>query len=124
MTAESGALAATYRLKQVARGYVALVGDASGTVDPITGKGVCLAFLQAAALADALGKGDLSHYQRAHTQTMRKPAFMADFMLTMDRWPMLRTPTLRAMEAHPKLFANLLKMHVGQPVLPAAHLMC
>ena len=111
--AERGAFAATHRLTRITRGNVALIGDAAGTVDPITGKGVCMAFQQAAALADALQTGYLSHYQRAHTQIMRRPLFMADFMLTMDRWPGLRARALRAMEAHPDLFANLLAIHVG-----------
>ena len=38
---------------------------------------------------------------------------MADLMLTMDRWPTVQTRTLRAMEAHPNLFANLLAIHEG-----------
>jgi 2-polyprenyl-6-methoxyphenol hydroxylase-like FAD-dependent oxidoreductase len=121
VTEERGAFAATHRLKRVARGNIALIGDASGTVDPITGKGVFLAFRQAAALAQAFQTGDLDLYQHAHTQIMRRPMFMADLMLTMDRWPRLRAHALRAMEAHPNLFANLLALHVGQPVLPAAH---
>jgi flavin-dependent dehydrogenase len=121
VTSERGAFAATHRLKKIARGNVALIGDASGTVDPITGKGVCLAFQQAAALADAFLRGDLSRYQRAHTQIVRRPLLMADLMLTMDRWPGIRTTALRAMETYPSLFANMLKMHVGQPVLPTAY---
>ena len=118
ITAERGAFAATHRLKKITRGNVALIGDASGTVDPITGKGVCLAFQQAAALADAFRTDDLSRYQRAHSGIVRRPMLMATLMLTMDRWPRLRTHALRAMEAYPSLFANLLAMHVGRPVLP------
>ena len=41
---ERGALTATCKLKRVSRGNVALIGDASGTVDAITGEGLCLAF--------------------------------------------------------------------------------
>lgn len=114
VTAERGALASTNRLGKITRGNVALIGDASGTVDPITGKGVCLAFQQAAALAQALRTGDLSHYQRAHARIGRHPRFMAEFMLTMDRWPLLRTRALRAMETRPSLFGNLLAMHVDK----------
>jgi 2-polyprenyl-6-methoxyphenol hydroxylase-like FAD-dependent oxidoreductase len=114
VTAERGARVATHRLKRVSRGNIALLGDASGTVDPITGKGVCLAFEQAAALADAFRDGDLATYQRAHTRISRHPRLMAEAMLTLDRWPLLRARALRAMEAHPQLFANLLAMHVGK----------
>jgi len=41
------------------RGNVALAGDASGSVDAITGEGLCLSFRHALALADALSKGKL-----------------------------------------------------------------
>lgn len=114
VTAERGALAATHRLHRVTRGNIALLGDASGTVDPITGKGVCLAFEQAAALACAFRQGNLASYQRAHARISRHARLMANLMLTMDRWPQLRGRTLGAMEAHPGLFANLLAMHAGK----------
>ncbi len=113
-TAERGALAATRRLNRVTRGNVALIGDASGTVDPITGEGLCLAFQQALTLAPALHCGDLSLYERAHRRLMRRPRFMADFMLLMDRSKFLRSRGLAAFQAHPHLFSNLLAMHVGQ----------
>jgi menaquinone-9 beta-reductase len=114
VSAERGALAATQGLRRVTRGNVALLGDASGTVDPITGKGVCLAFEQADALAGAFRDGDLATYQRAHTRIARRPRLMADVLLTLDRWPRLRARALEAMEAHPHLFADLLEMHVGK----------
>nr|MDQ2712154.1 hypothetical protein [Acidobacteriota bacterium] len=117
VTSERGALAATRRLRRITRGNVALVGDASGTVDPITGEGLCLAFQQSLALADALVEGDLGLYERANAELTRRPRFMSDFMLLMDRSPILQTRTLAAFESHPHLFSNLLAMHVGQ--LPA-----
>ena len=39
---------------------------------------------------------------------------MAEFMLTMDRWPGLRGRALAALSSRPDLFANLLAMHVGK----------
>lgn len=113
VSTERGAIAATRQLRRVTRANVALVGDASGTIDPIAGEGLCLAFKQAEALAAALETGDLNRYERAHARLTRRPRFMADFMLMMDRSAWLRTRTLRAFERHPDLFANLLAMHVG-----------
>jgi hypothetical protein len=72
-----------------------------------------LAFKQATALAAALAAGDLSLYERAHRRLARRPSFMANFMLLMDRSSFLRKRSLAAFEAHPHLFANLLAMHVG-----------
>ena len=113
-TPERGQLASTCRLEAVAKGNVALIGDASGTVDAITGEGLCLAFQQAIALADAFELGDLSCYEAAHRRLSRRPVFMADFMLTMDRWPLLQSRALRALASRPDLFADLLAMHVGK----------
>ena len=118
---ERGAVTATSRLKTVVRGNVALVGDASGSVDAITGEGLCQAFQQSAALAEAIATGDLEGYARVHRRIAFRPAFMADMMLTMDRWPTIRRRALAAMAGHPQCFANMLAGHVG--ALKPAHLM-
>jgi menaquinone-9 beta-reductase len=65
-SAERGAMTANRKLKRVWRGNVALVGDASGTVDAITGDGLGLSFSQAAVLANCLSRGNLTGYQAAH----------------------------------------------------------
>ena len=115
---ERGSFAATRRLKRVAEGHVALIGDASGTVDAITGEGLCMAFQQALALADALEAEDLGLYRRAHLSLARRPLFMADFMLLMDRSRLLQRRVLRAFSERPELFARLLATHVGKFNIP------
>lgn len=110
---ERGAITASRRLRRVTRGNVALIGDASGSVDAITGEGIALAFHQAGALADALQRGSLEPYESAHRRLSARPRFMADFMLTMDRWPPVRRRALPALASRPELFAGLLAMHVG-----------
>ena len=114
VTSERGAYAVTRKLRRVTRGAVALIGDASGNVDPITGEGLCLAFRQAAALAEAFDAEDLSLYEAAHRRMLRRPRFMADFMLLMDRSTLLQQRTMKAFTARPRLFAEILAMHVGQ----------
>ena len=94
-------------------GNVALIGDASGSVDAITGEGLCLGFHQALALADAMESGNLAQYESAHRRLGARPRFMADLMLSVDRWPGLRKRALPALAAHPDLFSGLLAMHVG-----------
>jgi flavin-dependent dehydrogenase len=110
---ERGAVTATSRLKSVVRGNVALLGDASGSVDAITGEGLCQAFQQADALLHALSERNLSIYAKAHRRIAFRPALMADFMLSMDHRAFLRRRALSTMAAHPRLFANLLAGHVG-----------
>lgn len=110
---ERGALTASRRLRRVTRGNVALIGDASGSVDAISGEGLCLGFQQALALADAMERRNLSQYEAAHRRLAVRPRFMADFMLTMDQWQWLRKRALPALASHPELFGGLLAMHVG-----------
>jgi flavin-dependent dehydrogenase len=112
-TLERGGVSASRRLKSVFRGRVALVGDASGSVDAITGEGLCLLFQQAVALAGALEAGDLTLYQTEHQRIGKRPEFMADVMLLLDGRGLLRRRALRAFEGHPRLFARMLAMHVG-----------
>lgn len=110
---ERGGVSVSRRLKSVWRDNVALVGDASGSVDAITGEGLCLLFQQAAALADALEAGDLARYQAAHRRIGRRPAFMAELMLLLDRQSRLRNRVMRMLSEHPALFGRMLAMHTG-----------
>ncbi|MGI8988562.1 MAG: NAD(P)/FAD-dependent oxidoreductase [Bryobacteraceae bacterium] len=112
-SAEKGTVTITRRLKRVARANVALIGDASGSVDAITGEGLCLAFLQAVSLAEALAAGHLADYQSAHNRLMRRPMMMGGMMLLLDRWPGLLHRVLPALAARPSIFYNMLAMHVG-----------
>jgi menaquinone-9 beta-reductase len=110
---ERGAVTAMHRLKRVYRGNVALIGDASGSVDAITGEGLCLSFRQAVALAEALEDEDLSGYQEAHRCLLKRPALMANMMLMLDQRSMLREHAMRALAANPQVFARMLAVHVG-----------
>jgi flavin-dependent dehydrogenase len=111
---ERGAITATRRLKRVVSGNVALIGDASGSVDAVTGEGLCLLFQQAAALADGFAAGDLERYQRAHARLMLRPRLMADLLLTMDGRKRWRSVAMGAMARAPWLFRGMLYTHIGQ----------
>ena len=113
-TVERGGVSASRRLKAVYRGRVALVGDASGSVDAITGEGLCLLFQQAVSLAGALEAEDLAIYQAGHRRIGRRPEFMSRMMLLMGASGRLRGRAIRAMASDPRLFARMLAMHVGE----------
>ena len=66
ISTERGAVTSSRKFNAVYRGRVALVGDASGSVDAITGEGLCLAFRQASTLAEAIEYGDMAKYQQKH----------------------------------------------------------
>jgi flavin-dependent dehydrogenase len=112
-TPELGAISASRRLSRVFRGRVALIGDASGSVDAITGEGLCLAFRQALALANALERDDLASYEAAHRRLMRRPSRMAALLLAFEGHPWLQQRALRSIAARPALFENMLALHVG-----------
>jgi flavin-dependent dehydrogenase len=111
---ERGAITVMHRLKRVTRGNVALVGDASGGVDAITGEGLRLAFRQALALAEALERNDLPGYERAHWELARRPMRMGKLMLLLGRNEELRQRSFAALASKPQLFEDLLAMHVGR----------
>jgi len=114
---ERGAITQMHSLRSVRSRNVALVGDASGGVDAITGEGLRLAFRQSIALAEAMERGDLSSYEQAHRQQARKPSLMGDLLLTLAGNDKLRTRSIRTMANRPQLFTRLLAVHTGQPAL-------
>lgn len=113
LSQQRGAVSATRKLREIARGSVALIGDASGSADIITGEGLAMTFRQARALADAIESGSLESYCRTHKQIGRLPHAMGSLMLTMDRWPALKVRAMRALSSNPRLFQELLSVHVG-----------
>jgi flavin-dependent dehydrogenase len=113
-----GAATATRQFKTVARGRIALVGDAAGSVDAITGEGLALSFRQSIALADAIECGDLSSYCRKQKQIALLPTRMANLMLLLDRYPSLQEKALDALSRTPETFGKLLSSHVGHKSLP------
>jgi menaquinone-9 beta-reductase len=119
VSTERGALTGNRKLRRVWRGKVALIGDASGTVDAITGEGLGLAFSQATALARCLESGDLRGYQTEHRKLAWRPLCMARLMLTLDQRPWLQHRTLQVFQRRPEVFRRFLELHVG--ALPPLH---
>jgi menaquinone-9 beta-reductase len=113
INSERGAITLEHHLGRISRNNIALLGDASGSVDAITGEGLCLAFRQALALADALSSGDLRQYERAHRRIGRRPLVMSKLLMVLDKAPVLRQRLLRSLAAHPELFERLLAVHLG-----------
>ncbi len=112
-TRELGNVTSLNRLPAVTRGRVALVGDASGSVDAITGLGLSLAFQQAISLAEAFERGNLAHYESAHRKIAFLPALMSRLMLIMDRNDWVRRRAIRLFEDRPGVFSKLLSVHTG-----------
>jgi 2-polyprenyl-6-methoxyphenol hydroxylase-like FAD-dependent oxidoreductase len=108
-----GSMTVTRQLREVQRGHTALVGEASGSVDAITGEGLSLAFQQATALARAMQTGNLQHYEKVHRRIRRLPSRMAALLLSLDEHRTLRQRVFRAFATEPTLFARMLAVHTG-----------
>ncbi len=111
--AERGALTEGHLYRRVTNGKIALIGDASGSVDAIAGQGLALSLLEAQALGDALEVGDLQLYERRHKAIRRTPVFLSQAMLLMDRFALLRRWTQAAFRGSPRLFEAMLSVHIG-----------
>lgn len=99
------------RVRAVRRGNVALVGDAAGYFDAITGEGMAVAFHESVALVEAIAAGDLDRYAAAHRAINRLPDFMTGLVLALESRPRLRARAVRALAAEPALFSKLLGIH-------------
>jgi flavin-dependent dehydrogenase len=113
VTKDLGAISALRILRKVCRGAIALVGDASGSVDSLTGEGLGLAFQQANALAEALAHDDLVRYEAAHRRINRPPEIMSRLLLAMENHAWLRRRVIDAFAREPQLFGRLLAVHDG-----------
>jgi menaquinone-9 beta-reductase len=111
---EKGALTVSRVLRRVHSGCVALLGDASGSVDAITGDGLNLAFKQSIALTEAISAENLASYEIAHRNLSRTPRTMSSFLLSLDKYPAVREKAFSYLERRPELFASLLGVHVGE----------
>lgn len=113
LDSERGDQTSAARLRAVVRGRVALVGDAAGPVDALTGYGLSLAFQQALCLAEAFERDDLRQYEAAHRRLMHTPARMSRLLVTLASSAPIRRRALRLFSRRPELFANLLSVHTG-----------
>ncbi|HVI07764.1 MAG TPA: NAD(P)/FAD-dependent oxidoreductase [Candidatus Binatia bacterium] len=110
---ERGAATVTRKLRRVTNGRLALVGDASGGVDAITGEGLRLTFCQAAELANSLAEGRLDGYEQAHRRLFWRPALMGQLTLLLGQPGKLRRRAMQALEREPSLLERILAAHVG-----------
>ncbi len=95
------------------RDNVALVGDAAGYLDAITGEGLTLAFEDAHLLATALDKHAWSSYASASRRVRRLPETIIRALLMLQARPRLTARLLAALCASPSLFTHMIRMNCG-----------
>jgi flavin-dependent dehydrogenase len=114
---DRGAVTTTRRLNRVTCRNIALIGDASGSADAITGEGLAMAFRQASLLAESLEKDTLAHYEAGHARILQLPQRMAQLMMSMDRHDWFRDRVLRTLAQNPPIFAKMLAVHTGESTI-------
>lgn len=103
---------------------VALVGDASGYLDAITGEGISLALTQVQALYDSVGPWmlsndrvptarDLKDYSRRTSGMIRQHRLITRFVLFLSRHPSLAARVIKGLGRQPELFRWLLSANMG-----------
>ena len=112
-THERGALTLCRSLPRVTRGNIALIGEASGSVDAITGEGLALSFQQALALAEAISSGNLSLYEARHRQISSVSTNMSSLLVFLGRHPHVQARVLRAFQKDASVFSQMLAVHLG-----------
>ncbi|MGA7620191.1 MAG: NAD(P)/FAD-dependent oxidoreductase [Candidatus Binatus sp.] len=115
----AGPMARTARSRIADR--FALVEDAAGYIDAITGEGLSLALVSALTLCRILpaalelggSRETLLAYQRESAHQFRRYAFVTKIMLAFARRPALHGPVIAMLAGHPQMFSAILHFAVG-----------
>ena len=107
-------------------GRVALVGDAAGYLDALTGEGLCLGLRQARSLSNCILEGRLSDYPNEHRALKRRHQWTVSGLLWLIHQPKLRERVFRALHRTPEQFSAVLRFAVeeaGWSTLLSRHLL-
>jgi len=97
---------------------VALVGDAAGYLDPLTGEGIALGLLTAGALVDTVAASrPLAEYERAYRRLSRNYYRLTRLLLAIAPRRGLRRRMIASLARHPDLFTHLLEVSDGRATL-------
>lgn len=91
-----------------ASGKIALLGDAGGYLDALTGEGLCLGLAQAMALAELYHEDRLSSYPRRFRALKRRHSLVVHTLLRVLERPRLKRVVFSSLCRFPNLFEKLL----------------
>src|SRR6185503_3819747 len=105
----------SHRARRCHRGRVALVGDAAGCLDPLTGEGINVGLLSAQSLVDTIARGaPLSRYARQRQRILLVPRVLTQLLLVAAHRPAVRHGFARAMSRYPAIFDRLVALDAGE----------
>jgi 2-polyprenyl-6-methoxyphenol hydroxylase-like FAD-dependent oxidoreductase len=93
-------------------GRIALVGDAAGYLDALTGEGLCLGMLQAQALTRLLLQNRVQLYPAQHRAIKLRHQFVIHLLLRLFAHPALKERAFSSLLGAPGMFAALIAMAV------------
>jgi flavin-dependent dehydrogenase len=100
------------------RGPVALVGDAAGYLDALTGEGLSLAFVSASALIENIkDERGLRDYEKNYRKLSRNYYWMTTLLLRLAQNPHLRTRVIKSLAQDPRLFDSFLSISTSEKSL-------
>jgi len=117
------------RRSQILSDGVALVGDAAGYIDAITGEGISLALECAEALtqvaanalkfqqrhkAGIITSSDLAPYAKDYKAITRNYRFLTKAALWLNRHPAMQEAWIRFLSKHPAIFQRVLSLNMGR----------
>jgi flavin-dependent dehydrogenase len=103
------------RARSSHRGRIALVGDAAGALDPLTGEGITVGLLSARSLVTTLARGDsLRAYARERRRILAVPRALAGLLLFAADRPRVRHGFVRVVARHSALFDRLIALNAGE----------
>lgn len=95
------------RVSRVAEGRVALVGDAAGYVDALTGEGLAMGLAAAKELARCLAADRLQDYPAAHRRVTWRSQALTRGMLAVARSPVLRRQIVPVASSFPWAYRGM-----------------
>lgn len=101
------------RTSAVARGRVALVGDAAGYVDALTGEGLSIGLASAEALAGCLAADRLQDYPGAHRRATWRSRALTSGLLAASQTPALRRSIVPVASTFPPAYRGMVRLLAG-----------
>ncbi len=99
---------------------VALVGDAAGYLDALTGEGLAVGFASGLALVQRFAAGQLWRYPEDHRALLAGYYRSTEVLLACARHPRWRHLAIRLLSRYPQLFSALLAVSTGCPPPPTS----
>ncbi len=110
LSAAAGLGPLAQQVRTVTAPRLALLGDAAGSIDAITGEGISLALETAHALCAVwTDPARLARYQRAHARAFQRYARLSRVLLWLAHRPALRRRVVTALSRWPGLFKALVR---------------